>query len=104
MPDHQVTLTNGAAHWAFGLLTTNKGCSMADLWASGNLTRKLKKAAAAPEKNSNEWMDESFGQIEVTQSEYEFMRALLKSLGERKELPGNFHMADLCLAFALDKP
>lgn len=104
MPDHQLTLTNGAAHWAVGLLTANKGCSMADLWPSGNLMRKLRKAAEAPPNSTNQWMDESFGQIEVTQSEYEFMRALLKGLGERKELPGNFHVADLCMSFELDKP
>lgn len=116
MPEHKISLTTGAAHWAYGLLNSNKGCKMEDLFTSGHLARKLREAKGLPlndgetqaqyDRRLDAWMDSPHcvDPLEVTQSEYEFMRALLKARSEKSELPGNYHVADLCIAFGLDKP
>jgi len=122
-----LTLTNGAANWAYSLLNESK-CKMSDLFASGSLARAFKPAASMPDRDKTVpveefirsvdaqreykqsvdlWLDSPFNEgagLEVSQTEFEYMRGLLKKLGEKESLPGVYHVADLCRAFELDKP
>lgn len=109
-----INLTQGSAHWGFSILTSSK-TSLENLFVSGSLAIKLKKAKSNPQPKKDEggddflarsdaWFDADFGAIEVGEEERDYMRSLLKDLGGKKDLSGNIHVMLLAQAFDLDKP
>lgn len=109
-----IKLSKGAAHWGYSFLNNSKG-SLENLWASGSLAKKLKAAKNNPQPKKDEngddylarsdaWFDEEFPAFEVGQEERDYMRSILKELAGKKDLPANMHVAELAMAFELDKP
>lgn len=108
-----VKLSNGAAHWGYGIVSTHKG-DLEDLFFSGSVLLKLKSAKRPPQPlpdekaatylaREDEWYDASFGDVELTELEGDFLRRVFRTMSNAKTLPNNQHLAELAAAIGLKK-
>ena len=108
-----ITLTNGAAHWGYHIVSNHKS-DLEDLFFSGSVALKLKAAKRQPlpkpdetqadfAAREDEWQDTSFGAVEFTDDEREYLRKVFKAMSDAKTLPNRIHVAEFAAAIGLKK-
>lgn len=114
MPNHEIKISNGAAHWGYVLLSRGQ-VAPENIFFSGKLCVAFKPAKLLPPAKQGEdqgsyenrlikWLDAPFMRpdgeaikIDVTEDEWQFFRSFLGN--KDSKLPGNEYVAELCTAF-----